>query len=408
MYGFLGGRRRIRLTSICMLWVLFLFLNVSLVLGLGVIPSSQEISYDSGKVSTHQLKLVNNDERQTQVLLYVEGELSQHVNLQESVVDFAQGEKEKIITYTFSHPENFAHQGKYEAKIVAREIPPSGSQIAASLSVVSKVILVIPYEGTYAQMRLFVGKFETGKEGNFVIEVNNLGTLDITQAQAFVSIRETRSNKVVEELSSVEERISVDGKKHFTLPWTPHVAKGTYTAVARIAYDGNTIEDQKVFSIGEQIVSVQGISVDNFNLGGVAKFDLLLRNEWNDIIEGVYAQVSVYDGSELYESSVTQTVTLNALEEKVVNAYWDTDKVVPGAYDLVVTLFYNGFTKEQRFPIVVTQNSIDTGLSGNVIGSTSETKEEKTLNAVYILIILVVIVLALNIMLLRRFMKKRQ
>lgn len=387
----------------CSLLVLAL---LPVVTALGVVPSSQEVVYEPGKTVTYPLKIVNSDGAARQVLLYVEGELSGVVSLDRATIDFSQGDTEELVTVTVKQPSAMAVQGKREGSVVVREIPRGGGQITASLTVSSKLYLVVPYTGTYAEMRLFVGEFERGKTGNFVAELSNLGTEDIAAASVYVKVYDARTDAQVASLVSGEERVERKSKKLFTISWTPDVPNGAYRVVATASYDGRTVEDQKALLLGRQSIAIESITVKDFRLGGIARFDILLRNEWSDEIKDVHAEVAVRKGESRFASSATQTVTLEPLGSQEVSAYWDTDKVVPGNYELEVSLFYGDQVAKKTFPITVTQDRIDTGFTGQAVSS-ARTGEDRILQPIYLLIVLVIIVLVVNIMLFRKLLKKK-
>ncbi|MBN1274972.1 hypothetical protein JXA12_01645 [Candidatus Woesearchaeota archaeon] len=379
-------------------------LLTSMASGLGVVPSSHELTFEPGKTTTYKLKVVNNDGDARQVLLYTDGELSSIISLSDSLISFAEDEEERIVTVTVLQPERLAVQGRLQGRIIARDLSLTSGQLGASLSVVSRLDLIVPYTGTYAELKLFVGDLQAGKQGNFVAELANLGLEDIASAQVYVNVLDARTDDVVASLVSDDVRVPKGTKKLFTIPWSPEVPNGVYKAVATAVYDGDSVEDQKVFSIGSRSVRVSSISVDDFSLGGIAKFDILLRNEWSGVIEDVHAEVQVRRGESLFASSTTQTITLQPLQSQAVNAYWDTKNVVTGGYDLVVTLFHGDAVEERVFPITVTQRGIDTGFTAQVVSG----REGGESSAIYLLVALVVVVLVVNAVLFRKLFRRKK
>lgn len=395
-----------RLVTRLLLVVLSCALFITSVAAFGIVPSSHEITFEPDKTYVYKIKVVNNERMAREVLLFTEGELSSIISLDKNFIEFSAGEEEKFVTVTVVQPEQFSVQGRLQGRIIAREISSSDGQIGASLSVVSKFFIVVPYTGLYAETKLFIGDFVNGKQGNFIIEVNNLGTDDIASTQVYVNVVNAKTEQVVASLVSNDVRIPRKSKELFTIQWTPQVANGIYKAIATTTYDGSSVEDQKVFSIGSKNVGIESINVNDFSLGGIAKFNILLKNNWGDTISDVHAEVKVRDGSNTFATSTTQTVTLQPLGSQLINAYWDTGKVVPGKYELVINLFYEGSVEEKAFPITVKQNSIDTGFSGQVIG-TQRTGDTEGFSPIYLLILLVIIVLVVNVILFKKLMKKK-
>ena len=388
------------------LLALTLLLILPAVSSLGVVPSSHEVSFEAGTTSTYKLKIVNNDLTAKDVTLSAEGDLAPFISLDQEHIAFQEGERERFVTVTFHQPSSSEVKGVISGRVVARESTDNGGQIAASLSVSSRLDLLVPYDGAYARSSLFIGDLSPGVQGDFVIQVDNQGDEDIAQAQVFLKVYGADDGRLVATIPSVSKRIPLHGKELFTLHWTPDVPSGSYRALATVAYDGRTDETEKAFVIGKREVSVDAITVNEFSLGGIAKFNVLLRNEWNDELDDVHASVEVFKDGRKYSSSATQTVSLPSLGSQLVNAYWDTSGVIPGSYDLKITVFYGDDVSQKTFPITVKQDGIKTGLSGQVVGAENGS-EAGSSGALYLLILLVLIVLVINVMLFRKMIRKR-
>ena len=369
---------------------------------LGVIPSNHQKTFEPQGTYEYQIKVVSDDITK-QVVVYSEGALTEYISIDKTYLTFKEGEKEQFITIKIKQPRSFEKQGLLEEKIIVRDVSANQGQVGATLSVISKFSLLVPYENSYAETKLYVSDFSQEKKSNFVIEINNLGLEDITNAHAFIKIINPYTNQVLTTINSEELRIPKKTKKHVTLPWTPSIPNGMYQAIATTTYNDKSSTHEKTFFIGSESISTETITVNNFQLGGIAKFNLLLKNEWNLPLENVHAIITIKQGTTTYESSTTQSITLDSLESKLVNGYWDTNKVIPGSYDLEVKLYYNDKITSKTFPIVVKQNSIDTGFTANVV---KEGGQE--LNPTYLLILLVIIVLIINIILFKKLFKKKK
>ncbi|MBD3209243.1 hypothetical protein GF367_02385 [Candidatus Woesearchaeota archaeon] len=388
------------------LFLIVLVLCSSSVMALGVVPSSQERVFEPGQTHTYQLKILNNEGAQKTVNLYVIGDLAPFLSLDRDALSFSSGQREAFVTVTLRQPRSASVQGRVEGKVVVQEHSRAGGQIAASLSVVSRFTLVVPYAGTYAEAKLFVGDFDRGKQGNFIIEVRNLGEEDIAEAQAYFKVLNMGTYETVATLTSEPRRIPKEESAFFTVPWRPDVPRGSYRVVATVAYDGETVEAEESFAIGQRSVAIDAITVNEFSLGGIAKFNILLRNEWSGALSGVYAEVTITQGDERYAFSTTQTVDLPGSGSRLVNAYWDTGNVVPGAYDMEVVVYYSGEQVQKSFDIVVKQDSIETGFTGQVVGGGRD-GEQEPISPVSLLVVLVVIVLVVNVILFRKLLRKK-
>jgi len=193
------------------------------------------------------------------------------------------------------------------------------------------------------------------------------------------------------------------------LKWTPLYGYGDFMAEATLIYDGESKTEKAEFKVGETNINIGSISVDKFNLGGIAKFDIMLESQWNKMIEDVKAIVDVMQGTKIYTSSRTETVNLEPYEKQQVSAYWDTDKVIPGKYEMKVSLFYLGTVDEKFFDILVEQDKITTTPVGQVIQTNDGEESSTILNSIYLLILLVIILIGINVFIyLKKLRPKKQ
>ena len=81
-----------------------------------------------------------------------------------------------------------------------------------------------------------------------------------------------------------------------------------------------------------------------------------------------------------------------------LEAYWNTEKVIPGSYNLKIILNYAGQTTEDVFDILVDYNKITAALAGRVVGAIEEEPKEgmELKKTVYILITIVVLLVIFN------------
>jgi methionine-rich copper-binding protein CopC len=306
-------------------------------------------------------------------------------------------------------PSQFSRQGLYEGNIVIRVIPkeakPGETSITATVAVISKLSVMVPYSGKYVTARLFVPMFEPNKESKFAVDVSNLGTEDAEKVKAIIDIYGPLNDKLSTVVSE-EATLKSKEKKMIIVPYTPNLRPGNYKAVVTVIADEFNAKDERAFSLGTISVNVDGITVDNFKLGGIARFDILLENVWNEKIPDVYGEVSILDKSgNVYTKFKTASVDIDSFEKQELQAYWDTAKVTPGEYKLSIALQYLGQSSEKVFDILVSMNEIKTSLVGKVVAAESKDKNI-ILTAIYILTALVIILIVLNVLIYFRKLKK--
>lgn len=375
---------------------------VSQSLALGVAPGHEDIVFAPNGEHRVKLKIINNDNNDLRVVLYAEGELAEFVTFDDLTMDIRADEKESFTYYTLKLPEKFDKQGLHSANIVVRQIPlekeGEGISMAASVAIIHKLNVMVPYSGKYVEITLFSPNFEVGKQSNFAVEVRNLGTDDILQAQAIVDIYGPLNNKLDTVYSDIQP-IAAKDKKILVAKWIPALGAGSYYAVATVVYDELNVKDEAQFNIGTMIIDVVDVSVTDFKLGGIAKFDILFSSNWNIPVEGVYAETTITDESgKVYTKFKTADVDMPAFGKERVDAYWDTATVGPGKYKMNVLLNYLDKTSEKLFEIIVSMDKIQASPVGKLITPIQEDGEElKITSLVYILAFLVVSLIIFNV-----------
>ncbi len=366
---------------------------------LGIAPSSSDVIFEPRLEKTIQLKVINNIHQDFDAVVYAEGTLAEYITIENPTISLSKDQDSKIISYRLNLPKKLKKQGIHEAKIVVREIPKKtkgGTTITTAVAVVSKLKVIVPYKGKYAEIKLFVTNFKQNKESNFAVEVINLGTQDILEAKAVIDIYGPLNNKL-ETITSDKTSVKSKDKEILTVKWTPRLGSGSYHAVATLLYDDLNTKDEKSFTIGKLKLDIVSISVTGFKLGGIAKFDILVENDWNMEIPGVYAETTVKDDNgKIYTQFKTASADIPDFGKQELNAYWDTAKVIPGAYKFDIILNYLNQKTEKVFDIIVEYDKITATLVGKVI-SAEEEEKPALVKSVYILIFLVVILIIFNI-----------
>jgi len=377
----------------------FLFLKPTITgLIIGIDASPIDITLEPGLEKTIQLRIVNDGHKDFDALVYAEGDLAEYITIDEPMIKLTKDQDSKIIFYNIKLPKSFEKKGVYSANIVIRQIPnetDDNTKVTASIAVASVLKVTIPYEGKYAEIRLFAPRCKQGKESNFSIEVMNLGTEKILEAQTVIEVYNPLKNKVA---TITSNKVSIKSKeeKLLTASWTPDIGSGNYNAVATLTYDELSTKSEKSFTVGELLPEIISINVDNFKLGGIAKFDILVKNNLNEELKNVFAETAVKDKKgEIYTSFETISLDIPAFGKQEFNVYWDTSKVIPGTYNLDIILNYLGERTENIFEIFVEYDKIKVP----IIGKATEALEEKPglLKSVNNLTFIVIISIIVNV-----------
>jgi methionine-rich copper-binding protein CopC len=386
------------------LLIVFL-ISTSSVYAIGVVPSHKDIIFEPNKEHEVNLKITNNENIDQIINIKTEGDLSKYIEISENNFEIKKQDS-KIITFKLNLPENIETPGVHQINIEinSKSSDLGESKISSQIGVISKINVKVPYPEKYAEARLFIPNFENQKTSNFAIEVTNLGSENIVDAKAYIDIYGPLNDKILT-LKSESAMIETKQKKILNINWEPKLNPGKYFAKLTVIYDGKNAFDNKPFFIGSKVLEIDSISVDHFRLGGIAQFDILISNNWNEPIKNVYADVKISDqNNNVFALTKTSNQDIEALGKQELKAYWDTKNIKQGDYLADIALNYLDKQTRKAFDIYVGLDEIITTTSGRVVESQKE--KEPIPKSIIILGALVLILIVFNLILLNKFRKR--
>ena len=375
---------------------LALILIITHVSAIGITPGSTKINFEPNKEQEVNFKILNNEKKDMKVFLNIEGDLAQYVTLSNILVDFKAIEESKSFTYKIKMPGELEKPGTHTAKIIALELPPKaesqGNYIGARIGVVSRLEVQVPYPGKYAEAELLISEAEVSKPTLFIVKIYNHGQENIEKARASIDIlgptNELITTIETDEISVKSKDIKEISAKHiFENP-------GSYNAIARLRYDDKLTRTEKTFSIGKIAIEIKSVEVKNFRLGGIAKFEILVENRWNDLLKNVFTEITMKtkEGSEISKFKST-SIDLPALAQETLLAYWDTENIEQGQYDATIILNYgDGKKTEKQFKADVSIDNIKINLFGGTARVTTSTGSIFQGSLISLLVIVLIII----------------
>ncbi len=396
---------------ICLVLTIIISANV---LALGVAPSRETIDYKQGK-QTINARIINNDRADMRLAIYSQGEFAEYVKIDQPIITVSKDQAEKPFTYQIDLPQGLK-PGTQTLKIIVVQLPDTFAQsdenlvvtdekailfenkdkesmIGATTAVIHQLQIRVPYPNSFLEGRFYISEGKVGDVLTFTVPVVNRGT-NPTDAYADIVIKGP-TNEEIASFKTDLQAIQGGQESKLVAEWKADINQGVYLAEAIVHYGGEFFTLRKEMNVGNVFVSIDDISVDGFKLGGIAKFDVRIKNQWNEEIKDVYGEVKVLDQDGKGIASVkTLSTDLPALQEDTINAYWDTTSIDVGRYDVNVILYYAGKTTEKLFQTVVGIDKITVGQigTGKVAGG-----EESGTNLTLILILLVTALIIVNI-----------
>jgi len=388
-----------------LIFVLLIVMMMSNVLALGVTPGKKIFDYEIGGKKSGEFSVINSEGKDVKLIVVVEGELSDYVSVSEDEFMMSESEKSKNLFYTLEIPAGLS-PGNHRTDIKVLQLPAEQGEeevfIGAIVGVVTQVNLFVPYPGKFVEAKLNV--LDGEKEINFVIPVLSRGELDLENVKATIDVYGPLNEKIAS-LKTNEVEIKSGKKEDISAEWDVNeVQPGPYTAIAQIDYDGNQLVVEREFIVGKKVLNLVGIGVENFVLGEIAKLDMIVESGWKETLPDVYAQMIVYDdfGEEMADIK-SASYDVSPQKNTLIEAFWDTESVVEGIYDVSLSFFYEGKVDQYDLGVDVGQYDIKFIGVGYVI---SEGKGRSSGSLVTILVVVIIILVLMNLSWFLYFRKK--
>ncbi|MBT3582594.1 hypothetical protein HN924_03770 [Candidatus Woesearchaeota archaeon] len=242
---------------------------------------------------------------------------------------------------TVNLPEYIAEPGDHKLNILVYEDSSSYGAVGTRTEIVNEIKVFVPFDGKYIRLNSFIARnIAVGEKGTFVAAIQNLGNTKIDATYMDVDIYDNSTDELVDSLRS--NIISLDSfmSNSIEAVWvdTPE-SNGIYYAKATIYYDGQNVEAEDDFRVGELLVEIFGFS-EELTKSKTQPFDITVESKWNSEVKDVYASVAI---NEVEFKSFP--VDLPPWESQTMTAYVDTSELKVGElYPVEITIYYVGKT----------------------------------------------------------------
>ncbi len=401
-------RARISIFFIFLMFALAFMLSAANVLAIGITPGRTTLDFKPSMQKDIEVTVINSQKADVVLSVGVQGELKDNILLKQREIKMSSTEEEKNLAFSINLPQNLS-PGLHTAEVVVTQ--PSGksangqANLGADLAVATQIAVYSPYPGKYIEAQLAVSGNETKK--NFGVSMINRGSEKIQKVKATIEIYDSSKKKI----SQIETNsISLDPtqKGEVATSWDVNVPNGKYNAKAIINYDSKEIYVEKSFEVGEFVLDLLQIYVKDFKLGGIAKFNMVVKNKWNEPITKAYAEMRVLDNDMKEIADVkSSTYDIPPQMQTEMVYYWDTKGISAGLYNANVILYYAEKKTQQDLKLDVKQGSIDVIGLGYVISSESSSKSSGLVTILVIVIGFLVLLNLLWFLILRKRKAKR-
>ncbi len=363
-------RKQIGMLTLCL--VLFIVLS-SQVFSWGVLPARQLAPFTTSPQSL-SLEMKNTDYSEGYFTVSFAGDLAPYAQYNGGTIYVPADQSSFEVPFTLTLPDEL-EPGKRTLKIVLKEVPSSNSDatLGSLLTLVGEVIVNSPQQGNYVTAQLFIDQVAGSKDVPFTITLLNKGD-DAVVVYADVLITGPTNQKVA---SWSTDKVILDylGSSKIETYWPGEKDSGLYYAEITLHHGDKSQTIRKEFVVGSKEVISETISSSNFNLGDIVPLRVTVANKWNDVMEGVFAEIFVLtEDGQLVQSFKSVPESLFANSKKDLVAYWNTNNLLTGYYDLNVIINFPGGQTQKQYPVIVSLDELKVSneLTGQVIDDSSE------------------------------------
>lgn len=342
------SKRNVQWLNKLALYLLVFVLASVAVSALGVKPAQQLLHYAPDTEYEGKFTLLRDTPEKSIAELSAEGELAEYVSFPSKYVTL-EGQETKI-EYEIKLPEGLS-PGEHTTRIlIAQALTPGADGIGARIVLPFTIRINVPYPEKFVKASLEV--IPSGSQLTVAATVENLGEKTVDAVAPRVSITDVFKQQVTT-IPLDAEPLGLFEKKTFEK--TVEIGKlksGIYRATAAVTYDGNTVAVVKDFTIGVPIIGVLH-KEKFFKAGDVSPFTLELENQWNAPLKNVVATLIVKSKGQQVAGVRTDPFDLDIREQRRVTSYLDARSLVPGTYEALLTITYEGGSTEDPYTIEV-------------------------------------------------------
>jgi hypothetical protein len=365
----------------------------------GITPTRTTIQFTPGLEQNISFSVVNSEAKNLELIIYSTGELNQSVLLNENHIKINANEQSKGINYKLKLP-SFLTPGLHVVDVNILEIPEKNSEdesiVGAVVGIIAEVYVYVPYPGKYAEAELSVEDYGDGRSKLFVIPVINRGKLDLINVRANIDIYNALGEKV-DSINSASIPISSGKKEELVSKWNASVNPGKYLAKVALIADEQTINLEKEFNVGESLLELQQINVNNFKLGQIAKFEMLVENKWSDTIKDAYTETKIFDNSgQVMADFSSVKYDIPALSKQSIISFWDSAGAKTGTYDATLYLKYGEKSSQKNVKLKVSNDKVEVVGFGFIISEKKLTENTKQLITILIVVVALLIIVNLS------------
>jgi hypothetical protein len=243
----------------------------------------------------------------------------------------------------------------------------------------------------------------SGETTTFVIPVNNNEDQDIKNIYATIEIKDLDGNSLAT-VDSEPINVNQNERTEIKVKWDNTVLPGNYVAEILIESDDASAAFTKTFKIEQKTITIEGIQVDEFELGEIVNIDILVENHLEEQITNVQANLLIYDEEQnVIDEIQTKQMTLNQSTLNKIETQWNTQNIPQGLFNAKLIVANTEYEAEQDLVFTIGQNS----LTVTGIGFAINYAPNRGIDTLFMIIIFVGAIVLINIVIWIVYLKKK-
>lgn len=326
--------------------ILIFILIVPAIYGIGVGLWVEEINFEPNLNQNFNAFVNNNMGYDAKVRLSARGGLGEYVTFSDEYLEIPEGER-GFFTFNLKLPESIP-PGRNRIDIGAEDVTPTtGGGISAKTAAYMGFYIRAPYPGKYVEASFRVGNIGKDEVATFDVDIINRGNETINKIGGIIEMFD-KDSKV--DALTIDPIFNIKPSESRTLraEWdSTGQSVGEYNAKAHINYDGEELELDTNFKIGELLVKIINYTKE-FYKDGINRFDVEIESFWNMDIDNVYGRINVEE-----QGIETLRTKLGAWSKKTITAYLNTDNLAVGEHIANIKVYYEDKVAEETGNITV-------------------------------------------------------
>ena len=314
----------------------------------GMRPARIEFDYKAGEEVTINYYVDTTPD--TRLMIFADEDFAEYVTFSKSEL---QGSGSFLATIKL--PDSAEKPGPNNLFIYVKQIVDEASGFGTAISIGALVRINVPYPGKYIETELKLESVNKGENIQPELRVINRGKETVT---IYPTLEIKYDNKTVSNTILSEETITLESTKEHTFKKTINTkdyTPGSYEAISKVEYGGAEPSEKTLgFRIGQLNIEIIN-HTKTIIAGKINPYQIGIRSDWKDIIEGVYANVTLTNPENTKTLNfLTSPITLGGFQDYILRSFADATDLSKGQYTTNIAIHYSGktTTKESNTEII--------------------------------------------------------